>query len=172
MLRIIHLNSRFSPTQEGQEYVDSILEDVRWIQSGAKALTAERGGSSKKDDGPWIGQVRKTSDSFSLLYDCATALIKSGDAYVESLSAEEMREYRGTLTRPGRPSPDREGRSVEENLALFDQMRRGEVGEGELVLRAKIDMASPNMNMRDPTLYRVRTAVTHPMTGDKWKVGG
>ena len=166
MLHIIHLNSRFSPTQEGQEYVDSILEDVRWIQSGAKALTAERGGSSKKDDGPWIGQVRKTSDSFSLLYDCATALIKSGDAYVESLSAEEMREYRGTLTEPGRESPHR-SRSIDENLDMFEKMRTGEYKEGEHIVRAKIDMASPNLNMRDPAIYRIRHE-SHQETGDEW----
>jgi len=98
-----------NPSKEGQEYVDSILDDVRWIQSGLKK-------EGKSD--PWEGSVRKTSDYFDLIYKCAEALIQQGDAYVDSLTAEEMREYRGTLTEPGKDSPYRD-RSVEENLELF-----------------------------------------------------
>jgi glutamyl/glutaminyl-tRNA synthetase len=101
-----------NPSKEGQEYVDSILEDVRWIQSGLNNNNEE------ESSDPWKGSVRKTSDYFDLIYDCAEALIKQGDAYVDSLSADEMREYRGTLTEPGKDSPYR-NRSVEENLELF-----------------------------------------------------
>lgn len=97
-----------NPSKEGQEYVDSILQDVRWIQSGLSDGSTD----------PWKGNVRKTSDYFDLIYDCAEALIKQGDAYVDSLTADEMREYRGTLTEPGKDSPHRD-RSVEENLELF-----------------------------------------------------
>mmetsp|Transcript_37578 Transcript_37578/g.91182 ORF Transcript_37578/g.91182 Transcript_37578/m.91182 type:complete len:842 (-) Transcript_37578:1404-3929(-) len=144
-----------NPTKEDEEYVESILEDVKWIQSGLF-----------EDETPWEGDVRKTSSYFDTIYDCAEALIKSGDAYVDSLSAEEMREYRGTLTSPGKNSPFRE-RSVEENLELLRKMKEGEFKEGEHVLRAKIDMASPNINMRDPTLYRIKHE-SHQETGDKW----
>lgn len=145
-----------NPTKEDKEYVDSILEDVKWIQSGLYD------GQST----PWDGGVRKTSDYFDLIYDSAVALIKSGDAYVDSLSAEEMREYRGTLTEPGKDSPFRT-RSVEENLELFEGMKNGDFPEGTHVLRAKIDMSSPNINMRDPTLYRIKHE-SHQETGDKW----
>ncbi|CAJ1933890.1 unnamed protein product [Cylindrotheca closterium] len=144
-----------NPTKEDEEYVESILEDVKWIQSGLF-----------EDETPWEGDVRKTSSYFDTIYECAEALIKSGDAYVDSLSADEMREYRGTLTSPGKNSPFRE-RSVEENLELFRKMKEGEFKEGEHVLRAKIDMASPNINMRDPTLYRIKHE-SHQETGDKW----
>ena len=146
-----------NPTKEDQEYVDSILEDVRWIQSG---LYDESLGD------PWDGSVRKTSSYFDQIYDCAVALIKSGDAYVDSLSAEEMREYRGTLKEPGKDSPFRT-RSIEENLELFEGMKNGDFDEGKHVLRAKIDMSSPNVNMRDPTLYRIKHE-SHQETGDKW----
>lgn len=135
--------------------MESILEDVRWIQDGLY-----------DGDAPWDGSVRKTSDYFDLIYDCAVFLIQAGDAYVDSLSAEEMREYRGTLTEPGRDSPFR-SRSVEENLKIFQDMRDGKCADGEHVLRAKIDMASPNINMRDPTLYRIKHE-SHQETGDKW----
>jgi len=144
-----------NPTKEDKEYVDSILDDVKWIQSGLY-----------EGEKPWENDVRKTSDYFDLIYDCAVALIKSGDAYVDSLSAEEMREYRGTLTEPGKDSPFRQ-RTVEENLELFEGMRAGNFGEGEHVLRAKIDMASPNINMRDPALYRIKHE-SHQETGDIW----
>jgi glutaminyl-tRNA synthetase len=145
-----------NPSKEGQEYVDSILQDVRWIQSGL----------SNGSTDPWKGNVRKTSDYFGLIYDCAEALIKQGDAYVDSLTADEMREYRGTLTEPGKDSPHRD-RSVEENLELFRGMKQGKFQDGELVLRAKIDMASPNLNMRDPALFRIKHEA-HQATGDEW----
>ena len=144
-------NLRFddtNPTKEDIEYVESIEEDVRWL--GFR----------------WNGEPRFASDYFSTLYDYAVHLIREGKAYVDSLNAEEMREYRGTLTEPGRESPYR-NRSVEENLDLFRRMRDGEFADGEHVLRAKIDMASPNINMRDPVLYRIRRA-HHHRTGDTW----
>ena len=137
-----------NPEKESQEYIDSIIEDVRWLGF------------------EWTGAVRYTSDYFEQLYAWAVHLIKEGNAYVDSLSAHEMREFRGTLTEPGKNSPYRD-RSVEENLALFEKMRNGDFSEGECALRAKIDMAAPNMNMRDPVIYRVRHA-HHHQTGDKW----
>lgn len=140
--------------QEDTEYAESILEDVRWLRP-----------SSDGGD-PWFGPVRKTSDEFDLIYACAEHLVLSGDAYVDELSAEEMREHRGTLTTPGRDSPWRE-RPAEESLELLRSMVRGDAAEGSMVLRAKVDMASPNLNMRDPTLYRVVHA-PHENTGDAW----
>jgi glutaminyl-tRNA synthetase len=145
-----------NPSKEDREYVESILEDVRWVQNGLYEGQSD----------PWEGKVRKTSDYFDLIYDCAVALIKSGDAYVDSLSAEEMKEYRGTLTEPGKDSPYR-SRLIEENLEIFQGMRDGVYSDGAHVLRAKIDMASPNINMRDPTLYRIKHE-SHQETGDKW----
>jgi glutaminyl-tRNA synthetase len=145
-----------NPSKEDAEYVQSILEDVMWVQDGLY-------------DGlevPWYGKVRKTSDYFGFIYDCAVALIKSGDAYVDSLSAEEMREYRGSLTEPGRDSPYR-NRSMDENLQLFSDMKAGAYPDGALVLRAKIAMDSPNINMRDPALYRIKHE-SHQETGDEW----
>jgi glutaminyl-tRNA synthetase len=147
-----------NPSKEDKEYVDSILEDVVWIQQGLY--------NDDKQAVPWDGPVRKTSDYFDLIYDCAVALVKSGDAYVDSLSAEEMRQYRGTLTEAGIDSPFRT-RSIEENLQLFQDMRAGKYAEGTLVLRAKIAMDSPNINMRDPTLYRIKHE-SHQETGDAW----
>ncbi len=144
-------NLRFddtNPTKEDVEYVDSIMEDVRWL-----GFT-------------WNGEPRYASDYFETLYGYAEHLIKEGKAYVDSLTAEEMREHRGTLTAPGRESPYRE-RSVDENLDMFRRMRAGEFEDGAHVLRAKIDMASPNINMRDPALYRIRRA-HHHRTGDVW----
>lgn len=144
-------NLRFddtNPTKEETEYVDSIREDVRWL------------------GGVWDDREFYASDYFEKLYDYAEQLIKMGKAYVDDLSAEEIREYRGTLTEPGRESPWR-NRSVDENLDLFRRMRAGEFGDGQKVLRAKIDMASPNVVMRDPTLYRIRHA-EHHRTGNKW----
>uniref|UniRef100_A0A7S3DN67 glutamine--tRNA ligase n=1 Tax=Entomoneis paludosa TaxID=265537 RepID=A0A7S3DN67_9STRA len=149
-----------NPSKEDEEYVQSILEDVKWIQQG---LYQDDGDADSK---PWEGPVRKTSQYFDTIYDCAVALIESGNAYVDSLSAEEMREYRGSLTEPGKDSPYRT-RSVEENLELFQGMRNGDFAEGTHVLRAKIDMASPNINMRDPTLYRIKHE-SHQETGDTW----
>jgi len=143
-------NLRFddtNPTKEDVEYVDAIQEDVRWLGF------------------EWAA-VLYASDYFELLYRYAEQLIREGRAYVDSLSADDIREYRGTLTEPGRNSPYRD-RSVEENLDLFRRMRAGEFADGAHVLRAKIDMASPNMNMRDPTLYRIRHAAHH-RTGDAW----
>ena len=137
-----------NPTKEDVEYVDSIREDVRWLEF------------------EWDDREFYASDYFERIYDCAVALIKAGQAYVDSLSAEEIREYRGTLTQPGRNSPFRD-RPVEENLLLFERMRGGEFADGTHVLRAKIDMASPNINMRDPTLFRIRHA-HHHRTGDRW----
>lgn len=108
-----------NPTKEDEEYVQSILEDVRWIQQGLEPFTA---GDDTDKDGPWYGDVRKTSDYFQLIYDAAVYLIKTGDAFIDELTAEEMREYRGTLTEPGKESPWRD-RSVEENLSLFEKVR-------------------------------------------------
>jgi glutaminyl-tRNA synthetase len=144
-------NLRFddtNPTKEDVEYVDSIMEDVRWLGF------------------EWNGAPRYASDYFETLYDYAVHLIRAGLAYVDSLTADEMRQYRGTLTEPGRDSPYR-SRAVEESLDLFARMRAGEFPDGAHVLRAKIDMASPNINMRDPVLYRIRRA-HHHRTGDAW----
>lgn len=144
-------NLRFddtNPTKEEQEYIDAIIEDVRWLGFD------------------WEDRLYFASDYFEQLYEWAVQLIKSGKAYVDSLSADEMREYRGTLTEPGKNSPYRD-RSIEENLALFERMRKGEFQEGEHVLRAKIDMTSGNINMRDPVMYRIRYA-EHPRTGSQW----
>ena len=144
-------NLRFddtNPVKEDVEYVDSIKADVEWL--GFK----------------WEGEPRYASDYFDALYGYAIELIEKGLAYVDELSPDQMREYRGTLTEPGKNSPYRD-RSVEENLALFERMKNGEFPEGTLSLRAKIDMASPFMVMRDPVLYRIKFA-SHHQTGDKW----
>ena len=143
-------NLRFddtNPEKEEQEYVDSIMKDVRWLGF------------------EWEG-LYYASDYFDQLYAWAIKLIKDGKAYVDDLSADEIRQYRGTLTEPGKDSPYRT-RSVEENLDLFERMRKGEFPDGSRVLRAKIDMASPNLNMRDPVMYRILHA-EHHRTGDKW----
>ena len=156
-----------NPTKEDDEYVDSILEDVRWIQQGLEPFGGgEDLKKTNEDSGPWHGNVRKTSDYFQLIHDAAVYLIKSGDAFVDELSAEEMRDYRGTLTEPGKESPYR-NRPTEENLNLFEQMRAGDHADGTYVLRAKIDMSSPNLNMRDPVLYRIKHE-SHQATGDEW----
>ncbi|WP_018916246.1 glutamine--tRNA ligase/YqeY domain fusion protein [Vreelandella zhanjiangensis] len=139
-----------NPAKEEQAYIDAIKEDVSWLGFN------------------WAGPVRFASDYFDQLYAWAQHLIREDKAYVDDLSPDEIREYRGTLTAPGKPSPYRE-RSVEENLDLLERMRAGEFGESEKVLRAKIDMASPNINLRDPILYRIRHA-SHHQTGDKWKI--
>lgn len=144
-------NLRFddtNPVKEDVEYVDSIKADVEWL--GFK----------------WEGEPRYASDYFDALYGYAIELIEKGLAYVDELSPDQMREYRGTLTEPGKNSPYRD-RGVEENLALFERMKNGEFAEGTLSLRAKIDMASPFMVMRDPVLYRIKFA-SHHQTGDKW----
>ena len=146
-----NFNMRFddtNPTKEKTEFVDSILEDIRWL--GAD----------------WEDRLFFASDYFDQMYEAAVKLIKKGKAYVCDLTADEIRQYRGTLTEPGRESPYRD-RSVEENLRLFEEMKEGKYQDGEKVLRAKIDMASPNMNMRDPVIYRV-AHMTHHNTGDKW----
>lgn len=143
-------NLRFddtNPTKEETEYVDSIMEDVKWL-------------------GYSWHELKYASDYFDQLYKWAEQLIEQGDAYVCDLSADEVRNYRGTLTEPGLPSPTR-NRSVEENRKLFAQMKEGKFADGEKTLRAKIDMASPNLNMRDPVLYRILHA-HHHRTGDKW----
>lgn len=137
-----------NPTKEKTEFVESIKEDILWL--GAD----------------WKDHLYFASDYFEQMYECAVRLIKKGKAYVCDLSAEEIREYRGTLTEPGRESPYRD-RSVEENLELFEGMKDGKYQDGEKVLRAKIDMASPNINMRDPVIYRV-ARLSHHNTGDKW----
>ncbi|WP_089941749.1 glutamine--tRNA ligase/YqeY domain fusion protein [Candidatus Entotheonella palauensis] len=137
-----------NPAKEDIEYVESIQEDVKWLGFD------------------WGEHLYYASDYFEQLYQYAVQLIKTGHAYVESLSADEIRDYRGTLTHPGRESPYR-GRPIEENLDLFERMRTGEFEDGTHVLRAKIDMASPNVTMRDPTLYRIRN-VPHHRTGDAW----
>ncbi|MFZ7255417.1 glutamine--tRNA ligase [Avibacterium avium] len=144
-------NLRFddtNPVKEDVEYVDSIKQDVEWLGFH------------------WEGKARYASDYFDALYGYAIELIEKGLAYVDELSPEQMREYRGTLTEPGKNSPYRD-RSVEENLALFEKMKNGEFAEGKASLRAKIDMASPFMVMRDPVLYRIKFA-EHHNTGNKW----
>lgn len=144
-------NLRFddtNPIKEEQEFVDSILEDIKWL--GAD----------------WQDRLFFTSDYFDIKYEFARRLIKAGRAYVCDLSPEEIRDYRGTLTEPGKDSPYR-NRSAEENLALFEGMKNGEFPDGSRVLRAKIDMASGNLNMRDPVIYRILHA-SHHRTGDKW----
>jgi glutaminyl-tRNA synthetase len=146
-----HCTLRFddtNPVKESLEYVESIKEDIRWLGYD------------------WGEHLRHASDYFEQLYEWAVALVRDGKAYVDSSSAEDIRAYRGTLTEPGRESPHR-NRSVEENLDLLSRMRAGEFPDGAQVLRAKIDMSSPNMNMRDPVIYRILHA-SHQMTGDAW----
>ena len=145
-------NLRFddtNPAKEEQEYVDAIQQDIRWL-----GFDWER--------------LRFASDYFGQLHDWAIQLIKAGKAYVDDLTADQIREYRGTLTEPGKQSPY-SNRSVEENLELFARMKKGEFADGSRVLRAKIDMTSPNMNMRDPVMYRILHA-THHRTGDEWRI--
>jgi glutaminyl-tRNA synthetase len=137
-----------NPVKEEQEYIDSIREDVRWLGFD------------------WGEHLYYASDNFAQLYEWAVHLIREGNAYVDDLSADEIREYRGTLTEPGKDSPSRD-RPIDESLDLFERMRAGEFSDGAKVLRAKIDMASPNINLRDPVLYRILHA-THPRTGDEW----
>ena len=139
-----------NPLKEEQEYIDAIQDDVRWLGFD------------------WGEHLYHASDYFETLYEWALHLIRAGKAYVDDLSADEIREHRGTLTEPGRDSPFRH-RSVGENLDLFQRMRTGEFPDGSRVLRAKIDMASGNINMRDPVLYRILHA-DHPRTGDAWCV--
>jgi len=144
-------NLRFddtNPVKEEQEYIDSIQADVHWLGFD------------------WGENLFHASDNFEQLYDWAVHLIRAGKAFVDDLSADEIRETRGTLTEPGTNSPYRD-RSVEESLDLFARMRAGEFPNGARVLRAKIDMAAPNINLRDPILYRIVHA-THPRTGDRW----
>jgi len=144
-------NLRFddtNPTKEKTEFVEAITEDIKWL--GAD----------------WEDRLFFASDYFDQMYECAVELIKKGKAYVSDLSAEQIREYRGTLTEPGKEDPY-SGRSVEENLKLFEEMREGKYADGEKVLRARIDMSSSNINMRDPVIYRV-AHMTHHRTGDKW----
>ena len=148
-----HCKLRFddtNPTKEEQIYIDAIQEDVRWLGFA------------------WEGEPRHASDYFEQLYAWAERLIEAGLAYVDDLSAEEIREYRGTMTEPGRPSPWRE-RTAEESLDLFRRMRAGEFTEGARVLRARIDMASGNFNLRDPVLYRILLS-PHPRTGESWRI--
>jgi len=145
-------NLRFddtNPHKENAEFVAAIQEDVRWLGY------------------EWGDRLFYASDYFEQLYEYAVHLIRTGKAYVCDLTAEQIREYRGTLTEPGRDSPWRE-RPVEENLDLFRRMRTGEFEDGSRVLRARIDMTSPNMNLRDPTLYRIRHGVIHHQTGEEW----
>jgi len=144
-------NMRFddtNPTKEKSEFMDAIIEDVKWL------------GADYED------RLYHASDYFDEMYENAIKLIKKGKAYVSELTADEMREYRGTLTEPGKNDPNRD-RSIEENLRLFEEMKSGKVEDGAMTLRAKIDMASPNINMRDPIIYRV-AHMTHARTGDKW----
>jgi len=144
-------NVRFddtNPTREEEEYVKAILDDIRWLGFD------------------WEDRLYYASDYFDQMYDYAVQLILDGKAYVDDLNADEMREYRGTLVSPGKESPHR-NRSVEENLELFERMRAGEFADGSRLLRAKINMASPNLNMRDPAMYRIMHA-EHHRTGNKW----
>ena len=137
-----------NPIKEEQEYIDSIIKDVKWLGFD------------------WDDHLYYASDYFERMYELAVDLVKKGKAYVDSLDSEKIREYRGTLTEPGVHSPYRD-RSVTENLDLFERMRNGEFKNGEHVLRAKIDMTSPNLNLRDPIMYRILHA-PHPRTGEKW----
>ncbi|PKL13836.1 MAG: glutamine--tRNA ligase [Spirochaetae bacterium HGW-Spirochaetae-8] len=137
-----------NPEKEEVEYIESIKRDIRWLGFD------------------WGEYEYHASDYYDQLYEIAVRLIKEGKAYVDSLTAEQMKEYRGTLTEPGRNSPDRD-RPIEENLRVFEEMHAGKHPEGAYLLRAKLDMASPNINMRDPALYRIKFA-SHPRTGDKW----
>ena len=139
-----------NPEKESDEFVQAIIEDIRWLGF------------------QWSGEVRYASDYFEQHYQWAVGLVEAGKAYVCELSPEQTREYRGTLTAPGKDSPYRD-RSSEESLSLFSQMRQGDMEEGRMVLRAKIDMASPNMNMRDPVLYRVKH-MAHHRTGNSWHI--
>jgi glutaminyl-tRNA synthetase len=139
-----------NPTKESQEYVDAIIRDVRWLGFD------------------WGPHLYFASDYFDRLYEWAMQLIRAGKAYVDDLSADEIRAHRGTLTEPGRESPWR-NRPVEENLDLFRRMRDGEFEDGAKVLRARIDMAHPNLNLRDPVMYRIRKT-DHHRTGDRWCV--
>ncbi len=144
-------NLRFddtNPTKEEQEFIDSMIEDIHWLGFD------------------WEDRLFFASGYFEQLYEWAVQLIKAGKAYVDHLSADEIREYRGTLTEPGKPSPYRD-RTVDENLDLFERMKNGKFAEGECVLRAKIDMTSPNLNLRDPVMYRILHA-EHPRTGKTW----
>ena len=144
-------NLRFddtNPTKEDIEFVESIKADVRWL--GAD----------------WEDRLFFASDYFDQMYECAVKLIRKGKAYVSDLTAEQLKEYRGSFTEPGKEDPSA-GRSVEENLRLFEDMKNGKFADGEKVLRARIDMASPNINMRDPVIYRV-AHMTHHNTGDQW----
>ena len=146
-------NLRFddtNPTKEKEEFVDSIIEDVKWLGADFR------------------GEVLFASNYFDQMYEAAIKLIKKGKAYVDDLSADEIRQYRGTLTEPGKNSPYRD-RTIEENLQLFEDMKDGKFEDGSKVLRAKIDMASPNINMRDPVIYRI-ARMTHHNTGDKWLI--
>ena len=146
-------NLRFddtNPEKEDDEYVRAIIEDVRWLGFD------------------WAGEPRFASDYFDQLYSWAQYLIGEGKAYICELSGEQMRDYRGTLTEPGKNSPYRD-RPAEESLALLEQMKQGEIEEGAMTLRAKIDMASPNINMRDPVMYRIKK-MAHHRTGDKWNI--
>ncbi len=146
-------NLRFddtNPAKEDVEYVDSIREDIHWLGFD------------------WGNREYFASDYFERLYEYAVQLIKKGKAYVDNLSPDEIREYRGTPTQPGKNSPYRD-RTVEENLELFEKMKKGEFDEGDCILRAKIDMSSPNINMRDPAIYRIKKA-SHHRTGDKWVI--
>ena len=139
---------RHEPERETEEFVEGIKNDVRWLGFD------------------WEDRLRHASDYFPRIYAFAAELIRKGLAYVDHLNAEQIREYRGTLTEPGKNSPYRD-RPVDENLRLLEAMKRGDFEEGECVLRAKIDMASPNINLRDPTLYRIRK-VAHQRTGGEW----
>lgn len=146
-------NLRFddtNPEKEEDEYVQAIIEDVRWLGF------------------QWDGEIRYASNYFDQLYAWAQQLIREGKAFVCELNAEQMREYRGTLKEPGKPSPMRD-RPADESLALLEQMKNGEIDEGRMTLRAKIDMASPNINLRDPVLYRIKKRAHH-RTGDKWNI--
>jgi glutaminyl-tRNA synthetase len=139
-----------NPTKEEQKYIDAIQDGVRWLGFD------------------WGKRLYYASDYFEQMYAWAIQLIEAGKAYVDDQTPDEIRETRGTLTEPGRPSPYRD-RSVQENLDLFERMQAGEIPDGSRVLRAKIDMASPNLNLRDPVMYRI-LAVPHHRTGERWKV--
>ena len=156
-------NLRFddtNPEKEETEYVQSIMDDVKWMISGTTM-------NDKTQIPPWTnGNALHASDYFDTIYESAKYLLENGRAYIDELSPEEVREYRGTLKTPGKNSPYRE-RSIEENVEIFEKMKQGVFPDGKYIVRAKIDMESPNLNLRDPTIYRIKHA-SHPITGDKW----
>jgi glutaminyl-tRNA synthetase len=144
-----------NPLKETEEYVASILEDVQWILSTAAYTGGDSTTTQSCPSPPWDGPVRATSAYFHIIEQCAQSLLETGDAFIDSSTPEQIREYRGTLLQPGRDSPYKSSRSIADNLQLFHEMKQGQHPPGSHVVRAKINMSSPNINLRDPILYRI-----------------